>query len=101
MSLYLPDKTIYSIQSDLCITLKLKDSLKIDLVSVLDKRKGIGSRLVEHTLIKAAMEKVSSVEVTTETHNEAAINIYTRNGFREKARTSCLHFFHHDKQKSD
>jgi hypothetical protein len=96
-----PNKTVYSLQSGLCITLWQKDSLKIDLVSVLDKRKGIGSRLVEHTLIKAAMEKVSSVEITTETHNEAAINIYIRNGFREKARTSCLHFFHHDKQKSD
>ena len=101
MSLYLPDKTIYSIQSDLCITLKLKDSLKIDLVSVLEKRMRTGSRLIAHALFDASMQKVPFPSETTVSHNEGAINIYTRNGFREKARTSCLHFFHHDKQKSD
>ena len=96
-----PNKAVYALESGLCIPQLKKDILKIDLVSVLEKRKGVGTRLIGHILAQASEAKISRVEVTTESNNEGAINIYTRNGFREKARTSCLHFFHHDKQKSD
>ena len=89
-----PDKTIYSLQSGLCITHLKQDILKIDLVSVLEKRKGVGSRLIGHTLAQASQAKISCVEVTTESHNTGAIKVYIRNGFREKARLSCLHLFH-------
>ncbi len=90
-----PGKTIYSLQSGLCITHLKQDVLKIDLVSVLEKRKGVGSRLIGHTLAQASQGKIPRVEVTTESHNKGAIKVYTRNGFQEKTRLSCLHFFHY------
>ena len=96
-----PGKTIYSLQSGLCITHLKQDVLKIDLVSVLEKRKGVGSRLIGHTLAQAYQGKIPSVEVTTESHNKGAIKAYTRNGFQEKTRLSCLHLFHSGDQDSD
>ena len=95
-----PGKTIYSLQSGLCITHLKQDVLKIDLVSVLEKSKGVGSQLIGHTLAQASRAKISRVEVTTESHNAGAIKVYTRNGFQEKTRLSCLHLFHYGKQKS-
>ena len=95
-----PGKTIYSLQSGLCITHQKKNILKIDLVSVLEKKKGVGSRLIEHTLAQSSQTKVSCVEVTTEAHNTGAIKVYTRNGFAEQARSSCLHMFHNENQYS-
>ena len=96
-----PGKTIYSLQSGLCITHLKQDVLKIDLVSVLEKRKGVGSRLIGHTLAQAYQGKIPRVEVTTESHNKGAIKAYTRNGFQEKTRLSCLHLFHYGEQDSD
>ena len=65
-----PGKTIYSLQSGLCITQLKQDILKIDLLSVLEKRKGLGSRLIGHALAQASQGKISYVEVTTESHNK-------------------------------
>ncbi len=96
-----PGKTIYSLESGLCITQLKQDILKIDLVSVLEKRKGVGSRLIGHTLAQAYQGKIPCVEVTTESHNKGAIKAYTRNGFQEKTRLSCLHLFHYGEQSSD
>ena len=96
-----PGKTIYSLQSGLCITQLKQDILKIDLLSVLEKRKGLGSRLIGHALAQASQGKISYVEVTTESHNKGAIKVYTRNGFQEKKRLSCLHLFHYGKKRSD
>ncbi len=96
-----PGKTIYSFQSGLCITHLKQDYLKIDLLSVLKKRKGVASRLIEHTLALSSLKKNQRVEVTTESHNKGAIKVYTRNGFQQKTRFSCLHLFHFAQQSSD
>ena len=90
-----PGKTIYSFQSGLCITHLKQDVLKIDLLSVLEKRKGVASRLIGHALIQAFQGKIPRIEVTTESHNKGAIKAYTRNGFQEKTRMSCFHLFHY------
>ena len=37
------DKKIYALESGICITQLKQDILKIDLVSVLEKRKGVGT----------------------------------------------------------
>ena len=95
-----PGKTIYSLQSGLCITHQKKNILKIDLVSVLKKKKGVGSRLIEHALAQVSQTKVSCVKVTTEAHNTGAIKVYTRKGFAEQERLSCLHMFHNEKKYS-
>ena len=96
-----PGKTIYSFQSGLCITHLKQDYLKIDLLSVLRKRKGVASQLIQHTLALPSIKKNQRVKVTTESHNKGAIKVYTRNGFQEKARVSCLHLFHFANQRSD
>jgi hypothetical protein len=95
------NKAVYSLESGLCITQLKQDVLKIDLVSVLEKSKGVGTRLIRHILAQASEAKVSRVEVTTESDNTGAIKAYTRNGFQEKKRSSCLHLFHHEKQNSE
>lgn len=86
-------KSIYSLDSALCITQLKKNILKIDLLSVLDKRKGLGTQMINHILAHASGAGFSSVEVTTEADNAGAIQVYTRNGFQEKKLSSCLHFF--------
>ena len=82
--------------SALCITQLKKNVLKIDLLSVLDKRKGLGTQMIEHILAHTSEAEFSSVEVTTEADNAGAIKVYTQNGFQEKTLSSCLHFFHFD-----
>ena len=91
------DKKIYALESGICITQLKQDILKIDLVSVLKKRKGVGTRLIGHVLSQALEEKVYRVEVTTESDNKGAINAYTRNGFLKKNQSSCLHLFQYQK----
>lgn len=91
-------KSIYSLDSALCITQLKKNILKIDLLSVLNKRKGLGTQMIDHILAHASEVGFSSVEVTTEADNAGAIKVYTRNGFQEKKLSSCLHFFHFDDQ---
>ena len=90
------NKSIYSLDSALCITQLKKNVLKIDLLSVLDKRKGLGTQMIEHILAHTSEAEFSSVEVTTEADNAGAIKVYTQNGFQEKTLSSCLHFFHFD-----
>lgn len=90
-------KTIYSLESGLCITQLKQEILKIDLLSVLQKRKGLGTRIIAHILALASEAKLSFIEVTSESDNEGAIKTYSRNGFKEKKKLSCLHFFHYQK----
>ena len=65
--------------------------ITIDLLSVLDKRQGIGRQLVNATLGYAARQH-DSVRVVTECGNEVAWRLYLSCGFRIDGFTDCLHF---------
>ena len=88
------NKKVYSLASGLCITQIKQDTLKIDILSVLEKRKGFGTRITGHILAHAAETQVPRIEVTTESDNKGALKTYSRNGFQEKQKVSCFHFFH-------
>ena len=92
-SFFFSEKKVYVLESGLCITLQKEDHLKIDLVSVLEKRKGLGRRLMIHVLEEARLRKIDNVRVTTEAHNHAAIRLYEGVGFRKVSSHHCLHFF--------
>lgn len=93
-SFVIPQKKTYVLGSGLCITLEKKGMLKIDLVSVLEKRSGIGFRLLGHVLNEARNNQVKTVQVTTESHNEGALRLYEKCGFSKISEHHCLHFFH-------
>ena len=92
-SFSLSGKKVFVLESGLCITLLKEDHLKIDLVSVLEKRKGLGRRLMLHVLEEARVRKIGKVRVTTESHNQAAIKLYEGVGFQKVSSHHCLHFF--------
>ena len=85
-------KRTYVLKSGFCISFKLKDQLKIDLVSVLEKRKKIGERLLLKVLHDAKLEGQKIVQVTTESHNEGAIGLYKKCGFEIVSTHKSLHF---------
>jgi ribosomal protein S18 acetylase RimI-like enzyme len=66
--------------------------LSIDLLSVLDKRRGIGRDLVSAVLAEAARRGSGRVEVVTECGNAASWRLYLGCGFRPEGFTDCLHF---------
>ena len=68
------------------------DALTIDLLSVLDKRRGIGRNLVNAVLALARGRGMRAVEVVTECGNEAAWRLYLSCGFAVTGFLDCLHY---------
>jgi len=68
------------------------DALIIDLLSVLDKRRGIGRALVSAVLGLARRRGWPKVQVVTECGNEAAWRLYLSCGFSVSGFANCLHF---------
>ena len=66
--------------------------LTIDLLSVLDKRRGIGRNLVNAVLALARARGMRAVEVVTECGNEAAWRLYLSCGFAVTGFLDCLHY---------
>ena len=86
-------KKVYVLGSGCCIVMQQNEQLKIDLVSVLEKRKGFGKRLLLKVLYNAKAQGQEIVQVTTESHNEGAIRLYEKCGFRPISTHHCFHFF--------
>jgi len=68
------------------------DVLTIDLLSVLDKRRGIGRDLVNAVLALARGRGMRTVQVVTECGNEAAWSLYLSCGFAVTGFLDCLHY---------
>lgn len=68
------------------------DFLKLDLSSVLDKGKGIGSALLKDIQSYASQHNYKKIEVLTETENIAAVQFYLRNQFEVDRFYSCFHY---------
>ncbi|GAB6039231.1 hypothetical protein JCM15519_37900 [Fundidesulfovibrio butyratiphilus] len=66
---------------------------RIDLVSVVGHRRGLGTRLFAELFAWCAREGLSRVEVTTEAENLPAWRFYMKNGF-EPVGASCVFHLH-------
>jgi GNAT superfamily N-acetyltransferase len=67
-------------------------ALTIDLLSVLEKRRGIGRDLVSAVLALARSRGMRAVQVVTECGNEAAWRLYLNCGFAVAGFINCLHY---------
>ncbi|MEO8024996.1 MAG: GNAT family N-acetyltransferase [Bryobacteraceae bacterium] len=79
---------------NLCTFTIRGDELVIDLVSILDHRQGIGSRILHSVVGRAAELGLRAVRVTTECENVAAWSMYMKQGFTPISYTACFHLFH-------
>lgn len=68
------------------------EEVRIDLVSVLDKAKGIGTDLINAVLLDAQRRGKSCVRVVTECENVRAIGLYAKTGFNMSCYYTVLHF---------
>jgi hypothetical protein len=68
-----------------------ENELVIDLMSVLEPRKGIGQRLLASILAYAFEKRIARVRVTTECENLPAWNLYQKCGFLPISYTSVYH----------
>jgi hypothetical protein len=65
---------------------------KIDLLSVLNKRRGHATELLRAVLTDAKSSALRKVVSTTELENEAALKAYKATGFEIEAFTTVFHF---------
>lgn len=68
------------------------DIIKLDLSSVLDQGKGIGTQLLRDVVAYGAEKKLKQIAVITETENINAVRFYLQNGFRLDRFYSCFHY---------
>ena len=68
------------------------DTLTIDLLSVLYKRRGIGRNLIIAVLGLARGHGMRAVQVVTESGNEAAWRLYLSCGFAVAGFINCMHY---------
>jgi GNAT superfamily N-acetyltransferase len=84
-------KRVAHIGSDVCTFSQDGKDVIIDLVSILEQRRGNGSRLLTAVLEHARQSGASSVRVKTECENTAAWSLYQRKGFVPATYTSAFH----------
>jgi len=77
---------------DFCSFRLGKGGVTIDLLSVLDKGRGIGRDLVDAVVSDAARQGSTRVSVVTECGNEPAWRLYLGCGFRSDGFSECLHY---------
>lgn len=68
------------------------EDIRIDLVSVVEKRRGIAAELLARVVALAAREGRRAVRVVTECENAPALALYARAGFVPVRYESLLHY---------
>jgi GNAT superfamily N-acetyltransferase len=84
-------KRVASLGPNLCTFSHKGDGVVIDLVSILQPRRGIGARIVSTVTAAAAAAGARSVRVVTECENTAAWSLYQKSGFKPVQYTSAFH----------
>jgi GNAT superfamily N-acetyltransferase len=79
-------------QTDFCSFTEQGSQATIDLLSVLNRRQGVGRSLVLALLAHARAHRMTSVRVVTEAANRAAWQLYLGCGFTLVQITNCYHF---------
>ncbi len=83
---------VAAIGANFCSFTEREAAFTIDLLSVLDQRRGIGRSLVESVLEHAARQGSGEVHVVTECANVAAWRLYLSCGFAVQEFLNCYHF---------
>ena len=84
-------KQVAHIGPNLCTFSRRGDDVVIDLISILEQRRGYGARIIGAVVEYARHTGAASVRVTTECENAAAWSLYLRKGFVPEAYTSAFH----------
>ena len=84
-------KRIISIDCNFLSFVEDGESLRIDLLSVLDHRQGIGRRLLDSLTLLAKSSGRASVITVTECENHAAVQLYCRTGYRLRDFQTVFH----------
>jgi ribosomal protein S18 acetylase RimI-like enzyme len=85
-------KEVVHVGRNFCSFAEDEDSLRIDLLSVLDKGKNLGTLLLNGILAEAKKRQKSCVEVVTECENGTAWKLYIRTGFSVTNYYSIFHY---------
>jgi len=91
-SLVNPDIKIICRGNDFCSFKEKNDGAVIDLLSVLEKRKRTGSRLLQGLKSYSRSKGLKKISVITECENRAGFFCYTQNGFSVSRFLSCFHY---------
>lgn len=91
----LKNKTILAakINEDFCSFKIIDKTIIIDLLSVLEKRKGHASDLLSCINNYAIDNNIETIKVVTEIENEPALKTYLKNNFIFHKFITCYHFF--------
>jgi GNAT superfamily N-acetyltransferase len=85
-------KRVASLGPNLCTFTYKDDGVLLDLVSILEPRRGIGSRILATVMAAAAAAGASFVRVVTECENPAAWSLYQKSGFTPIQYKAVFHF---------
>lgn len=84
-------KRVAAIGRNFCTFSVSGEGVVVDLVSVLDKRQGMGRAIMTALVEQARREGLRTVTVTTECENAAAWKLYSQIGFTPAAFTAAFH----------
>ncbi len=90
-SLAADGKLVAATGQDFCSFFETPTAAVIDLVSILEPRRGNGSKVVAAVLAHAKAAGLTEVRVTTECENTPALRLYHRLGFTVATYTAALH----------
>jgi hypothetical protein len=85
-------KHVAAIGINFCSFADLNGIRQIDLLSVIEKRRGYGTRIMQAVAADAKSKGLDEVWITTEVENEAALKLYLNSGFDIKSFLSVFHF---------
>lgn len=85
-------KLVCCVGADFCTFSESDMQISIDLVSVLESGRGIGSALLQKLFQYATSSGCREISVTTEAENARALKLYRSNGFKIRDFVSVFHF---------
>ena len=85
-------KRVAALGINFCSFADIDGSRQIDLLSVIEKGRGYGTRLLKAVAYDAKLSRLGQVCVTTEIENEASIKAYKAAAFDIRAFSNAFHF---------
>ncbi len=80
------------LNNDFCSFKEREEEIIIDLISVLEKGKNTGTRILKELMHYGAANNFKKIKVVTECENHISVAFYQKNNFKISKFTSCFHF---------
>jgi hypothetical protein len=80
------------LNNDFCSFKEREEEIIIDLISVLEKGKNTGTRILKELMRCGAVNNFKKIRVITECENQISVAFYQKNNFKISKFTSCFHF---------